>query len=81
MEKKKKLTKMDAITNHLIRYGSITDPVARNSYHTNRLSGYINVLRRKRGFTIQSVWQTGRDKFGKHRYTKYILIDVPIERR
>lgn len=77
---KKKLTKIGAITKHLIRYGSITDPVARDSYHTNRLSGFICTLR-KRGYLIDSVWQTGKDKFGKHRYTKYVLVSAPTEGR
>ena len=76
MKGKKKLTKMAAITKHLVRYGSITDPVARNSYHTNRLSGFICVLR-KRGFEIDSVWCNGRDKFGEYRYTKYVLVSAP----
>lgn len=73
MKKGKKLTKMGAIQKHLRRYGSISDPIAREKYHTNRLSGYINVLRR-RGWVIQSEWCTGKDVFGKHRFVKYRLI-------
>ena len=73
MEKKKRLTKSDAILRHLMRYGSITDPIAREKYHTNRLSGYICVFR-KRKIKIETVWCTGRDKFGTHRYAKYIYI-------
>ena len=72
--KEKKMTKMQAITRHLMRYGSITDPVARNKYHTNRLSGYIHVLRNKKGYNIETVMCTGKDIFGKHTYAKYVLI-------
>lgn len=76
MEKKEKKTKINAITKHLIRYGSISDPVAREKYHTNRLSDFICKLR-KRGFVIDSVWCKGRDEFGTHRYTKYALVKKP----
>jgi len=74
MKKEKKRTKMDAIIKHLERYGSITDPVAREKYHTNRLSGYINVLRNKRNYKIDTVWCKGRDEFGTNRYAKYKLV-------
>lgn len=73
MEKKKKITKSDAILKHLMRYGSISDPTARERYHTNRLSGYICVFR-KRGHKIETVWCTGKDEYGKHRYAKYNYI-------
>ena len=71
--KKEKMTKIKAILKHLQRYGSITDPVARTKYHTNRLSGYIHVLR-KRGYDIKTVMCSGKDIFGKHTYAKYILV-------
>lgn len=74
MKKQVKRTKMDAIQKHLMRYGSISDPIARNKYHTNRLSGYICVLR-KRKWVIKSEWCVGRDEFGKNRYVKYRLIE------
>ncbi len=73
MKKKVRKTKIEAITKHLVRYGSITDPVARNRYHTNRLSSYICTLR-KRGFVIDTVWCTGKDEYGKHKYAKYVLV-------
>lgn len=73
-KKQDKRTKMEAIAMHLMRYGSITDPIARQKYHTNRLSGYIHVLRVKRGWKIESEWCNGRDEFGKTRYVKYRLI-------
>ena len=73
MKKTNKVTKIEAITKHLVRYGSITDPVAREKYHTNRLSGYIHVLR-KRGYVIDSEWCVGRDMFGKNRFVKYRLV-------
>ena len=83
MQKKQKQqdkrTKMEAIARHLIRYGSITDPIARQKYHTNRLSGYIHVLRVKRGWKIESEWCNGRDEFGKTRYVKYRLIKKGVE--
>lgn len=72
-KKETKRTKLGAILKHLIRYGSITDPVARNKYHTNRLSGFICVLR-KRGYNIDTVWCTGKDEFGTYRYAKYVLV-------
>ena len=71
--KGKKLTKIAAIARHLVRYGSITDPVARRKYHTNRLSGYIHKLR-SRGWVIETEMCTGRDEFGKNTYAKYRLI-------
>lgn len=73
-KKQDKRTKMDAIVRHLIRYGSITDPVARQKYHTNRLSGYIHVLRIKRGWKIETEWCNGKDEFGRTRFGKYKLI-------
>ena len=75
MKKDEKQTKFGAIQSHLKRYKSISDPIARDKYHTNRLSGYINVLR-KRGWIIDSEWCTGKDAFGKHRYVKYRLVKV-----
>lgn len=77
MKGKKIRTKMDAIKSHLTRYGSISDPTARDKYHTNRLSGYICVLR-KRGWVIDSEWCVGRDEFGKNRYVKYKLVERSI---
>lgn len=71
--KQAKITKMGAIQKHLVRYGSITDPIARNKYHTNRLSGYICVLR-KRGWDIESEWCNGKDEYGKTRFVKYRLV-------
>lgn len=75
MKKQEKRTKFEEIQRHLTRYGSITDPVARTKYHTNRLSGYICVLR-KRGWVIDSEWCHGRDEYGKHRFVKYKLIKI-----
>ena len=72
-QKEARMTKLEAIERHLIRYGSITDPVARAKYHTNRLSGYIHVLR-KRGWVIESVWCSGKDVFGTTKYVKYRLV-------
>ena len=79
MEKEKK-TKIGAIEKHLVRYGSITDPVAREKYHTNRLSSCINILR-KRKYIIETIMCEGRDEYGKHRYGKYKLISKPQMRR
>ena len=73
MKKEQKMTKMGAILKHLQRYGSITDPVARNKYHTNRLSGFIYVLR-KRDYDIKTVMCEGKDEFGKNTYAKYVLV-------
>ena len=72
-KKQERRTKMGEIIKHLVRYGSITDPVARAKYHTNRLSGYIHILR-KRGWIIESEWCNGRDEFGTTKYVKYRLI-------
>ena len=78
MKKQEKKTKFGEITKHLVRYGSITDPVARQKYHTNRLSGYICVLR-KRDWKIDSEWCNGRDEYGKTRYVKYRLVKKGAE--
>lgn len=76
MDKKVKKTKIGAILKHLMRYGSITDPVARNKYHTNRLSDVIFKLR-QRGYVIETVMCTGRDEYGKYTYAKYVFIKAP----
>ena len=72
-KKQERRTKMGEIIKHLVRYGSISDPIARAKYHTNRLSGYIHVLR-KRGWIIESVWCSGKDEFGTTKYVKYRLV-------
>lgn len=77
-KKQGRKTKLGAIIKHLIRYGSITDLVARNKYHTNRLSGYIYVLRVKRNWKIESEWCNGRDEYGKTRYVKYRLVEKGV---
>ena len=73
MEKAKKRTKTSEILRHLMRYGSITEPVARNKYHTSRLGSIIYNLR-KQGYEIITVMCEGRDEFGKNRFAKYTLI-------
>jgi hypothetical protein len=73
MEKKIRKTKTDAILKHLRRYGSITDPVARSKYHTNRLSSIILNLRNQ-GHEIDTVMCNGKDEYGTYRYGKYIYI-------
>ena len=76
MEKQIRKTKIGAILKHLLRYGSITDPVARTKYHTNRLSDAIFKLR-QRGYVIETVMCTGKDEYGKYTYAKYVLIKAP----
>lgn len=71
--KEERKTKTNAILKHMRRYGSITDPVARNKYHTNRLSSIISNLR-NRGYEIDTVMCEGKDEYGKYRYGKYIFI-------
>lgn len=78
--KKVKKTKTGEVLKHLTRYGAITDPIAREKYHTNRLSAIICNLRKK-GYHIDTVICEGRDSFGKNRYGKYILIKNPKMRR
>ena len=58
---------------HMRRYGSISDPVARDKYHTNRLSGIILNLRRQ-GYEIETRMCNGHDEYGKNTYAKYYLI-------
>lgn len=65
-------SKTQEIVKYMRRYGCITDPVAREKFHTNRLSGIICNLRRK-GFVIETVMCSGRDEFGKNTYGKYYL--------
>lgn len=72
-QKKERKTKINEILRYLLRYGSITDPIARTKFHTNRLSAFIHVLR-QRGYNIKTVMCTGRDEFGKYEYAKYVLI-------
>ena len=79
-ETKVRKTKIGAVLLHLMRYGSITDPVARDKYHTNRLSGIIHKLR-SRGYDIETVECVGRDEYGKYRYAKYVLIKNAHTRR
>ena len=59
-----------------MRYGSITEPVARNKYHTSRLGSIIYNLR-KQGYEIITVMCEGRDEFGKNRFAKYALVRKP----
>lgn len=66
-------TKLGDILRYLLRYGSITDPVARTKFHTNRLSAFIHVLR-QRGYDIRTVMCTGKDEYGKYEYAKYVLV-------
>ena len=67
-----KRTKTQDILRHMKRYGSISDPVARDKFHTNRLSGIILNLRRK-GYDIETRMCNGRDEYGKNTYAKYYL--------
>lgn len=80
MKKEVKKTKTGEILKHLMRYGTITDPVARTKYHTNRLSSVILNLR-KQGYHIDTIMCEGRDEFGKNRYGKYVLIKNPRMRK
>lgn len=73
MDKKVKRTKLGDVLKHLMRYGSITDPVARRKYNAGRLSDIIFKLR-KRGYPIESVWCKGKDEYGTYEYVKYVLI-------
>jgi hypothetical protein len=74
MEKKKvRKTKIGEILKYMLRYGSITDPIARTKFHTNRLSAFIHVLR-QRGWNIQTEMCVGRDEFGRYEYAKYKLV-------
>lgn len=73
MEKAKKRTKTSEILRHLMRYGSITEPVARNKYHTSRLGSIIFNLRQQ-GHDIKTVMCEGKDEFGKNTYAKYFIV-------
>ena len=72
-KKKERKTKISEIFRYLLRYGSITDPIARTKFHTNRLSAFICVLRR-RGWNIETEMCDGKDEFGKYQYAKYRLV-------
>lgn len=72
-KKKERKTKISEILRYLLRYGSITDPIARTKFHTNRLSAFICVLRR-RGWNIETEMCDGKDEFGKYQYAKYRLV-------
>ena len=66
-------TKLGDILRYLLRYGSITDPVARTKYHTNRLSDVIFRLRKK-GYDIETIMCNGRDEFGTYTFAKYVIV-------
>ena len=72
-EKKVRKTKINEILKYMLRYGSITDPIARTKFHTNRLSAFIHVLR-QRGWNIQTEMCVGKDEFGRYEYAKYKLV-------
>ena len=75
-KKKTKLTKTQAILKYMRTHKFITDPIAREKHHTNRLSGIIHNLRNK-GYEIETVMCNGRDEFGTYSYGKYRLIKEP----
>ena len=79
MAEPKRRTKTKDIVKHMKRYGSISDPVARDKYHTNRLSAIIFNLR-ERGYEIETEECTGRDEYGTNTYAKYRLIGIPSEK-
>lgn len=53
----------EAVKAHLIRYGSITAKEARERYAIERLGARIYDLR-KQGYSIKSVTETGKNRFG-----------------
>ena len=77
MAEPKRRTKTKDIVKHMKRYGVISDPVAREKYHTNRLSAIIFNLR-NRGYEIETEECTGRDVYGPNNYAKYRLLSAPV---
>lgn len=64
-------TYKELILKHLQRYGSITDPGARDKIGTTRCSEYIRQLREE-GYKIDTEWRTGKNRYGrKVRYGVY----------
>lgn len=79
MAEPKRRTKTKDIVKHMKRYGVISDPVARDKFHTNRLSAIIFNLR-ERGYEIETEECTGRDEYGVNTYAKYRLVSIPSEK-
>ena len=67
---RKKMSKTEAVYQHLEKFGSITSWAAIQQYRATRLSGIIWLLR-KQGVDIASVWH---EKEGEPRYVIYKLI-------
>lgn len=73
MEKKKRVTKFQQVTEHLETYGTITSWQAIQQYGATRLSDIIFRLR-KQGYDIETKDETTRDRNGNAcTYAKYIL--------
>lgn len=59
-----KVSQVELIGQHLIKYGSISSIEAIELYGCTRLSARIADLK-KRGWHITSEWATGKNRFGR----------------
>lgn len=65
------MTKIEMVSDHLKKFGSITPSEAREKYGSDRLSSIINKLR-DRGMNIRTELVSGKDRFGNDvHFAKY----------
>ena len=72
----KKSTKQDDILRLMKCRGKkgLTQADAYMLFHTTRLAVHIDKLRRK-GYNIETIMETGKDKYGSYQYGRYVLVE------
>ena len=69
----KKVTKQADILRYMQENkDGITQKTANIEFHTSRLAVHIDKLRRK-GYEIETIMETGRDRYGANQYARYVL--------
>lgn len=70
----KRVTLYDRVENYLKENGSITSWEAIKEFGATRLSAIIYVLRNEREMNIDTIYETGKNRYGdKITYAKYTL--------
>lgn len=77
MAEEKRMTQIQAIANHLIKYGSITSMESFEKYGCTRLSDKIFRLRNKGYLIINKEHECDNRFGGKTKYVEYKLIKAP----
>jgi hypothetical protein len=73
-EMMKRVTLYDRVENYLKENGSITSWEAIKEFGATRLSAIIYVLRNEREMNIDTIYETGKNRYGdKITYAKYTL--------